>query len=380
MTSIRDIIDLPTPPPVPWKAGVDWEGDVGEIRTGVTQDPSDEPGDEQWDFLFKRFGLDPEKVKIVGPVRGSTWDVPGHGTFYAWKARFEQRPEHSSDIEELLDIVWTEDEYVPVATDEGWRTLQIGDTHLGKGELDGGGSELLARRWKSAVEAALKLDMFSLEGIHLAFMGDLIEGEVSQGGKNIANNDLLLSESLTLARHLVVWTIEQALEAAPRVIVSAIPGNHGETGRIQNRPLHDSHDIDIVRCAQLVFDHIPDYKDRIDWYYPSPGTGHLVYEVGDTVFASAHGHLFKAQLKGAEDWWRGMSAAGHPAGAANILMAGHYHSSLISNFQKDKWIAFSAALETKSTWINERNGVTSKPGILTYKTAAGEPFEFSVVQ
>lgn len=381
MTSIKDIVDLPKPPPVSWKPGIDWEGDVGEIRSYVqTGDDVAEPDGEHWDFLFRRFGLDPSKVRIVGPVRGSSWDVPGHGMCYAWRARFENRPDSSADVEELLDIVWEDSAGWPKPATNEWRTIQIGDTHLGKGELDGGGAETLTARWKESVEKALSLDVRNpTEGIHIAFMGDLIEGEVSQGGKNIAGNDLLLTESLTLARHLAVWTIESALTCAERVIVSAVPGNHGETNRVQNRPLHDSHDIDIVRCAQLVFDSIPAYKSRISWYYPNPGTGNLTYDVGDTRFVSAHGHLFKSQLKGAEDWWKGVSAAGHPAGSGNILMAGHYHSVLLSNFTATKWIAFSGALETKSTWINERTGVSSKPGILTYKTAGGEPFDFRVV-
>ena len=191
------------------------------------------------------------------------------------------------------------------------------------------------------------------------------------------NNDLTLTESLRVARHLVSWTVQEALHHAQEVIVSAVPGNHGDTTRLQNRPLTDSHDIDIVSAVQQAFE-LTEHKDRIKWYYPEEGTGHLVYEVDGTIFASTHGHLFKGMLKGAENWWAGMSVSGAPAGAAHILMAAHYHSPLVSNYTRNKWICFGAALEDKSTWLNEQNGASSQPGMLTYLTDGGKPYGFTI--
>ena len=154
----------------------------------------------------------------------------------------------------------------------GWRTIQIGDTHIGKSVLDGAGSDLLVKRWKESITNIL--DMGTAQGIHLAFMGDLIEGENSQGGKNIANNDLTLTESLRVARHLVSWTIQEALHHAENVIVSTVPGNHAETTRLQNRPLTDSHDLDIVSAVQQAFE-LTEHKDRIKWYYPRSEEAHV---------------------------------------------------------------------------------------------------------
>src|SRR5699024_9313331 len=115
-----------------------------------------------------------------------------------------------------------------------------------------------------------------------------------------------LTESLRVARHLVSWTIQEALKCANEVVVSAVPGNHGDTTRLQNRPLTDSHDIDIVSAVQQAFELSP-HKDRITWYYPEEGTGHLVYEVDGTIFASTHGHLFKGMLNITVNMWDGLS-------------------------------------------------------------------------
>ena len=79
-----------------------------------------------------------------------------------------------------------------------------------------------------------------------------------------------------------------------------------------------------------------------------------------------------------ENWWAGMSVSGAPAGAAHILMAAHYHSPLVSNYTRNKWICFGAALEDKSTWLNEQNGASSQPGMLTYLTDGGKPYGFTV--
>lgn len=367
-----------TQPPAPkgWEPGVQWDGHEGFVTTQPTSD-SEGPRDDQWDHVLEHFGLDPAVYMIDGPVRHSAWDVPGHGTQRAYRARIVLRPERTFDIEDVLECIYGEFEPV-VADTSGWRTLQIGDTHLAKGLLDGGGSQTLIERWQSSVRSALSMGG-TYEGVHLAFMGDLIEGEVSQGGANISGNDLTLTESLRVARHLVSWTIQEALGVAEKVIVSAVPGNHGMTTRVQNRPHTDSHDIDVVSAVQQAFE-LAGQGDRISWFYPAPGSAHVVYEVGDTTFASIHGHTFgNGAIAGATKWWAGMCASERPAAAAQVLMAGHFHSPVIQNYTTNKWICFGGALETQSTWIHEKNGTTSKPGILTYVTHGGEPREFSVV-
>lgn len=368
---------LSTPqPPAGWSPGVTWDGESGYVTTRPTSD-TDKPGEDQWDHVLEHFGLDPAVYMIDGPVRHSAWEVPNHGTQRSYRARVIMRPERDFDVEDILESIYGEFEDVkPV--NKGWRTLQIGDTHLAKGALEGGGTEMIVQRWQESVRAALSMGG-TYEGVHVAFLGDLIEGEVSQGGANIAGNDMTLTESLRVARHLVSWTIQEALAVGEKVIVSTVPGNHGMTTRVQNRPHTDSHDIDVVSAVQQAFE-LAGQSDRISWFYPTPGSAHVVYEVGDTVFASTHGHTFgNGAIAGATKWWAGMCASERPAGAAQILMAGHFHSPAIQNYTDTKWICFGGALEDQSTWIHEKNGTTSKPGILTYVTRGGQPYEFSVV-
>ena len=376
MTSIDDLKNLSTPAPTGFKPGIEWDGNSGHVT--VLAAKGETPDKEAVNGVIDSSPfLSSDEVQVDWSARPRVsihHDDNGNAIQIWYKLPLMRRRKGGKDVDDVLDLIY-DDIPKPKFIGDVWRTIQIGDTHIGKSVLDGAGSDLLVNRWKQSVTNALT--MSTAKGIHLAFMGDLIEGENSQGGKNIANNDLTLTESLRVARHLVSWTIQEALHYAENVIVSAVPGNHGDTTRLQNRPLTDSHDIDIVSAVQQAFE-LTEHKDRIKWYYPEEGTGHLVYEVDGTIFASTHGHLFKGMLKGAENWWSGMSVSGAPAGAAHILMAAHYHSPLVSNYTRNKWICFGAALEDKSTWLNEQNGASSQPGMLTYLTDGGKPYGFTI--
>lgn len=376
MSSIDDLKRLSTPAPTGFRPGIEWTGDTGSVT--VAAKPGEEPDRDKINGVIDSSPfLTSDEVEVdwsSKPRVSIHHDDNGNAIQIWYKLPLMRRRKGGKDVDDVLDLIY-DDIPKPKLRGDAWRTIQIGDTHIGKSALDGAGSDLLVKRWKDSITNVL--DMGTAKGIHLAFMGDLIEGENSQGGKNIANNDLTLTESLRVARHLVSWTIQEALHHAENVIVSTVPGNHAETTRLQNRPLTDSHDIDIVSAVQQAFE-FTEHKDRVTWYYPEEGTGHLVYEVDGTIFASTHGHLFKGMLKGAENWWAGMSVSGAPAGAAHILMAAHYHSPLVSNYTRNKWICFGAALEDKSTWLNEQNGASSQPGMLTYLTDGGKPYGFTI--
>ena len=376
MASIDDLKNLSTPAPTGFKPGIEWTGDTGHVT--VAAKPGEEPDRDKINGVIDSSPfLTSDEVEVdwsSKPRVSIHHDDNGNAIQIWYKLPLMRSRKGGKDVDDVLDLIY-DDIPKPKLRGDVWRTIQVGDTHIGKSVLDGAGSDLLVKRWKESITNAL--NMSAAQGIHLAFMGDLIEGENSQGGKNIANNDLTLTESLRVARHLVSWTIQEALHHVENVIVSTVPGNHGDTTRLQNRPLTDSHDLDIVSAVQQAFE-LTEHKDRITWYYPEEGTGHLVYEVDGTIFASTHGHLFKGMLKGAESWWSGMSVSGAPAGAAHILMAAHYHSPLVSNYTRNKWICFGAALEDKSTWLNEQNGASSQPGMLTYLTDGGKPYGFAV--
>lgn len=401
MTSLDDLRNnLPTPPPTGWNPGVQWDGNEGHITTAAR---TEEPTPDEVRDILKKSRLDPDKI-IIDWTRQAriTTQLDANGDLVQcwYKLPIMQKPERSYEVEDILDDLYDETDFrddqgiggnlqgISGKTDTGfgkWRTLQIGDTHIGKDLGNGGGSDVLATRWKESVSEAISdfkvyggCHSKSYDGIHLAFLGDLIEGYTSQSGANIAGTDLTLSEQLRLARHLVSWTIQEVLKISDHVIVSAVPGNHGETTRVQKRPMADSHDIDIVAAVMEAFN-LKGYESRITWYFPEPNAGHVTYEVGNTIFTSVHGHLFKGQMEGAKKWWAGMTVNNQAPAAAHILMAGHFHNFMCANYTKQKWIIFGAALETKSTWFFEKTGNSGLWGIVAYDTMSGKPTNITVI-
>ncbi len=373
--NLDDLRNLPTPAPTGFEPGIHWDGESGHVTVATA---GEEPDRSKIDGVLDTSPfLSSDEICVDWSARPRVsiqHDDQGNLRTAWYKLPLKRRTGTLIDVESLRRIIdkprTTPPTYAPM-----WRTIQIADTHIGKGKLAGAGTDMLIERWQESITGALDCD--DRAGIHLAFLGDLIEGEVSNGGKNATENDLFLQDQINVAAELVAWTIDRALEKGVELIVSAIPGNHGETGRQFSRPMRDSHDVGIVASVQREFRRDP-ASDRIRWYYPEENEGYLTYRVGDTVFTAVHGHNFRGKVDGAEKWWSGMTVNGRDPGAANVLMAGHFHSMSVTNFTRDKWIMFSPALETQSTWFAEKTGSTSLNGMLVYDTLGGQPFNIGV--
>lgn len=373
--NIDALKSLNTPAPTGWTPGVQWDGEQGFVTTQPSEDP-DAPRDERWDSVLERFGLDPERYMVDGPVRHSAWDVPGHGIQHAHKARIVERPERRFDVEDLLDAVYADPNY-PDNPRSGWRTIMLSDTHIGKSAEDGGGSDILVQRWRDSVDRALEDGPF--EGINLVFGGDLIEGYVSQHGKNIGGCDLTLTEQIRVASHLVSDTVQKCLEAASEVIVAAIPGNHGESTRVSNVSMTDSHDLQIVNSVQQALE-LARLDDRVSFCYPEPNTGDVTYSAGDLTYTVVHGHRFSGgPVNGAEKWWSGQITNDRPAAAADVLLLGHFHGMRAWSWTARRWIMCAPALETESRWFANSTGATGNPGVLVFDDVDGKPANISIV-
>lgn len=373
--NIDALKSLNTPAPTGWTPGVQWDGEHGFVTTRPSTDP-DAPRDDRWDEVLQRFGLDPERYMVDGPVRHSAWDVPGHGIQHAHRARIVERPERTFDVEDLIDNIYAEPSY-PYEPRAGWRTIMLSDTHIGKSAEDGGGSDILIQRWRDSVDRALEDGPF--EGINLVFGGDLIEGYVSQHGKNIGGCDLTLTEQIRVAGHLVSDTVQKCLEAASEVIVAAIPGNHGESTRVSNVSMTDSFDIQIVNNVQQAIE-LAGLDDRVSFYYPEPNSGDVTYTAGGLTYAVVHGHRFSGgPVNGAEKWWAGQITNDRPAAAADVLLFGHFHGMRAWSWTARRWIMCAPALETESRWFANSTGATGNPGVLVFDDVDGKPANISIV-
>lgn len=373
MSTVDDLDNIPSEPPQGWTPGLFLDGDSGYITTN----PSETVNHKDVARVLKASGLDPDDFIIDwSNAQRITSHINAEGELVqAWfKLRFYRRPDRTVDVQDLVERIH-EPEEPPAEPPLGDLTIMLTDQHIGKSEEAGGGTERIAQRWKESVMMALIGKRY--QNINLVFGGDTIEGYVSQNGRNINQTDLVLAEQLQVAQQLVLWTIQQARNHATQLHISVVPGNHAETTRVQGVPMGDNFDVMIVKNVQTALELAG--AENIEFHYPDMTDGSVTYEVGGTVFTVAHGHQFKNQMKGAENWWSGHIANGRHPQAATILLAGHFHNFQMENWTRERWIMFGPSLEDESTWFANKTGATAKPGALVFETLDGEPFNVRIV-
>ena len=379
---IDKLKSLPTPSPIGWEPGVVFDGGQGFVKTPLLED---EPSPEYIRDIIKASRLDPDDIVVDWSAKARiTSHIGADGNLVQcwYKLPITQKPNRNFDIDKLIKRIDIDNR-----PDKGkkWRTIMLSDQHIGKSEADGGGTDIILQRWHDGVAKALSDGPFA--GINLVFGGDTIEGYESQGGKNIGSCDSSLSEQIDLATDMAFETVHACLKAADSVVVSVVPGNHGDTTRVANVSMTDSYDVQIVRNVERVFKKAAKLDkdlafmlDNLTFFYPSRETGDLTYRAGDTIFTVVHGHKFRGgPVNGAEKWWAGQITNDRPAAAGEILLYGHFHGFRAWNYTAKRWILSAPSLETQSTWFANATGATSLPGVLVFDAADGVPKNITVV-
>ena len=384
--SIKDALAaIPSVVEQPWTPKAVFDGCSGEVATAPYDDEVNLDDSEAIDQIIRDAGLKPEQVMCTEHPRVSTWDVPGHGRQWAYKLKLAPRSKSRTDVDRIMQGIEPAAQKVRKRGSH-WATVQIGDVHIGKSAEAGGGTESILARYRQMLDNALDelnlCDPAGIEGVHVAFVGDMIEGVVSQGGRNIALMDLTLTEQITVATRLTVQTIRTFADAGYQVKVSAIGGNHGDTQRVQGQALGDNHDVGIAVAACDLLAELPQYGDVVDLVVPPRDQSYMTFPVGDTTFVSAHGHSFgrgSSPIAKAEAWWAGQALSGTPAAAGQVLMCGHFHTFHHANIAAGKTCIYSPSMETLSRWFHERTGATSDRGAAFYLTSAGRVSHMTII-
>lgn len=375
---------IPSVVEAPWTPQATFDGCTGEVATAAVSEEVNLDDSEAIDELITKAGLDPLRVMCVEHPRVSTWDVPGHGRQWAYKLKLAPRSKSKSNVAAILAGIQ------PAQSRQRkrgghWATVQIGDVHIGKSAEAGGGTESILERYRlmlnNAVDELHLLDPVGIEGVHVAFVGDMIEGVVSQGGRNIALMDLTLTEQITVATRLTVQTIRTFADLGYAVKVSAIGGNHGDTQRVQGQAMGDNHDIGIAVAACDLLSDLPQYGDVVELVVPPRDQSYMTFPIGDTTFVGVHGHQFSGGTAHSkvERWWAGQALGGSAAANGQVLMAGHFHTFSHLNIAAGKTAVYSPSMEHMSRWFHEKTGATSDRGAAFYLTQAGRVSHMTII-
>ena len=374
--------------PKTWRAGKK----TVDGQTTVTSKPYEDGQSPEHRKLLEDNGYDPDRFKIVGPVRQTSWtayipeanrDESGEYTFQAKAYRFQvvERAEGELSVDELIEVVNKRDPFRPEAGDGGNAlahgvmdpkipyVVALGDTQIGKLENDT--EELLDRVMTLLERAALPLIRYHertgkvFSHVHIAWLGDCIEGMNSQGGRLRLRTTLTMTEQVRLLRRLMLYTVELFAPLTARLTMLSVPGNHDEANtRDLDTRMDDSWAIDALNQVSDAIQYDEERFGHVELYVPGRDEQGVVMEVGNTIVGHIHGHTIRAGQH--FKWWAGQALGGTDYGKATLLLQGHLHHW---HFEEDgfrKWMGVSA-LESESIWWKQKTGTGGSPGLVTFQ-------------
>ncbi|MEU7643381.1 hypothetical protein [Streptomyces huasconensis] len=384
---LTDLLATPTPPPIPARQAdpdrdftrqIAVSGSEAEVtvRGPAEMDPESSATD-----VLRAHQLDPADWDVKA-FRSSEWTLPNGELGVSTRFTFARRQGAAAerpDLDELLALV---DRYdpprLPTAQRQGDHTLIIalGDMQFGKADGDGVAGTL--QRTISCIDKAAELvgeyrKRFAIGHVHLAWLGDHIEGYQSQGGANAWRTALTLTEQIRLTRRVMAHAVLRLAPLVERLTVAAVPGNHGEAVRFNGKGVtryDDSHDTDALIAVQEAVSLAPEEFGHVEFFVPDTDELTVVVECSGTVVAHAHGHQWRATKH--FEWWKSQSfnkaSAMHQA---DVLLAGHLHHEFVDTDGPRTFIQVPA-MESESTWWRHRTGTIGAPGLMLLITKDGE--------
>lgn len=366
--------------PKGWEPGVAWDGTAGTL---TTQPLEHEPGDALWRDLIADWGLDPATTEVVpGSVQIRAWDANvGAGEikrlrYYRATIRLREDLADRADVDALCKLALRKK---PASTKShtGGSTfvLLVSDWQLGKG--DGGGSEATIERILAAQDSAIRrvtelCKAGRVETVVVACMGDLIEQCSGNYPGQTFTVDLDRREQMQVVRRLLFRLVDILATLGVRVVLAAVPGNHGENrqnGKAFTR-ITDNDDLAVVEQVAEILSANPERYGHVSTVLADGYN--LVLDCSGVNVAFAHGYQSgsgsNAQAK-QETWWKGQALGNRPVADAQILITAHYHHFSCSEATGRYWFQ-TPAMDGGSEWWTEKTGQNSPSGILTMLVGA----------
>lgn len=381
----KELAAIAASAPKGWERGNERTGDTAVGSTGGL-DAGDSGTDEG--RLLQLAGFDPESWEIVPPVHYREWDAQvGGGEIRTLRGhRFNARRRGTSGgvgVEELLAAIERRDpprRASPAKVDDlPWFVFAASDWQVGKFESDP--ARLVERITAAIRESVETYRAMSLRGdagnVHIAFLGDEIEGFVSQGGKNIWRTTIPLTEQIRIIRRLMLEAVTAFAEVAPRVTVVAVPSNHGQAIREPGITTYDDdHGVEaLVSVADALA--LSGKYPHVETFVPKRDSQLVTLQVGSTVITHAHGHQWRTNKH--FDWWKGWSfEKGSDPREADILLCGHGHHLHIET-SGTRTFVMAPSSESESTWFKNGTGTHGNPGTLIFTVHEGKAQGFTVV-
>lgn len=346
-------------------------------NAGSVEVPEDVPEGDAEQFL-RDAGQDPAEWEVAG-FRRSEWGDPENpfvSTRFTFKRRERvQQSDREEAVAEVLD--WIAEHKPPRS---GYRipsrdlaVLAIGDLQLGKLEnLDEGLDHSAANATSVIDQFVADLQDTPTKEVLVAWLGDHGEGFVSQGGANTWRTQMTQQDQNRIMRRIMYYAVDSIYPWTQRLVMVAVPGNHGESQRIAGKGVtryDDNNDVEQlnavaegVRRSGVDFEHV-------EFYVPERDEISLTVDVGGIPVGAVHGERWNSGKHA--DWWEGQVFHDGPTARAVVLLCGHWHHLLIQDIGR-KLFAQVPALERGSKWWQHKTGIVGHPGALLLEGNDGQ--------
>lgn len=382
------ILGVVTPP-----SGFQPGYELDEAGEGTLTTPPQSSEEEITDFsdIMRQMGVDPDSFEVVGTARISKWqaqvrvrnDEGEYGTEMKWMTSYKiniqkksvSEAQKLSELEELISKISKDAPHKPVRRDSlnPGRTFVFAAGDLQLGKPDGDGLEGITKRYmeslRKAKEKAIKLQD-EYDSILISWVGDCIEGNVSQGGRNAGRNEVTVTMQVRILRRLMMETIRTFAPLTNDLQVVSVPGNHDEAQRlpVATDP-SDSWAVDALVAVSDALEMAPESYGHVTCHVVPHDEMTITIEVSGSKIGHAHGHQWK---RGKHfEWWSGQHWGGHDIGQADILLCGHNHTGQYAQ-QNFKHFIQVPSFEQESTYFRHMTGMVGNPSAVTFLTANGK--------
>lgn len=362
---------------------IEVKGDKAEVVLNV---PAAEQVDQAAGHAYlMEHGLDPAEWEPTS-FRTSEWTMSNGEKGISVRFAFS-RKSGAVDRPKLDDLLPLVEDYQPSLNrpqgDHGF-IVALGDMQFGK--IDGDGVEGTLFRTLDTLNRAADLlqtyrTRFDVGHVHVAWLGDHIEGFVSQGGANTFRTVLTLNEQIRLTRRVMIHALRLFGDQAQLVSMAAVPGNHGEPQRFAGKGVtryDDSHDTESLIAVADAAALNPEAFGHVNFFVPQTDEMTVTLPIAGTVVGHAHGHQWRYGKH--FEWWKGQAfEPSNPLGNAQLLLSGHLHHELIESDGKRLFIQVPA-MESESTWWRHSKGSTGNPGLIVAITKDGAVSPLEIVR
>lgn len=368
--------------PAGWQPGVVWDGSKGEITT----DPLDAPPSE-WDDILRARGLDPDLFEVVGDTLrwcsydGWKRDAPGESAYsailYSFKAQIRRKVSAGGVIPEDVyrEVRKAKKPAKKAPTGAGTFVVALSDWQVGN--CDGGGVEAQAERIADLVSsvpqrlADLRRIGYDIGQVAILGLGDLVEGTCGHYPAQQFRVQLDRRDQTKLVRRGVRDIIMGVAPHSEKVLVAAVPGNHGENRQNGKSitSVHDNDDVAVFEQVAEILSVNPDAYGHVGFRLSRDEVA-LSLNLNGTILGLTHGHVTRpagGAANGVWNWWKDQSMGrGYPGIAdADILVTGHYHHLNVKE-QEGRALLICPSLTNVGDYYTDSKGVKTRPGTLSF--------------